>query len=459
MIFHFAIGPGYWLAVGMLSKPRLFALCLCLLVGAASLGAAKIAAGPMVGAPEMRAMPLWVQLDGPAEVAFAYWPAGQKDQRQLTDATPAKAADAYVVKHLAGPLDPGTNYQYEVLVDGVAARVSSDLQFTTAPFYTDRAPPPDFTVAVGSGHRVNDAPYDPLNRSPGDGYDIFLAISAKQPAFMLWAGDAVTLREPDWGSRPGMLARYSKNRAQPELQPLLAGTPQVAVVSQGEFGPANTGMHFRNREDAQAAFELFWANPPAANSADALATSVRYGDAEFFLLDDRSHRALEHHVDKHHQILGPDQIEWLRNALRESTATFKVIVTGSSALSPSDSPRNLKLAEDERDNLLEMVKNARIEGLVVIAGGKDFGELTKMVRANAPDLYELSMGPLTDRPVDQTNEVNFYRVPSTGTYERQFALLKFHGPEDNRQLTITMCNRNGDPLWEQTLAAKDMQFQ
>lgn len=442
----------------MLSQPRLIFALLLALGWSAALHAAKIAAGPMVGAPEMRAMPLWVQLDGPAEVAFAYWPTGQRDQRVTTAQAQAEKSNAYVVELAAGPLDPGTEYQYEVLIDGQPAKVNANTRFKTAPFYLERTPPPDFTVAVGSGHWVNDVAYDPLNRTPGEGYDIFLTIQAKVPDFMIWVGNNVFLRQPDWGSRAGMLARYSKNRAQPELQPLLAGTPQVAVVSQSDFGPANSGRHFRNREDAQAAFELFWANPPAASSADSLATSVRFADAEFFLLDDRSHRELEFDVDRNKKILGDAQLEWLRHSLRESDATFKIIVTGSSALSPSDSPRNHKAAQEERDAMLEFFRKDRIEGLLIITGGKDYGELTKMVRANAPDLYELSLGPLTARPAESTQELNFYRVPSTGVYQRHFALLKFQGPEDNRQITLSVFNQTGDQLWTQTLSAKEMTF-
>lgn len=364
--------------------------------------------------------------------------------------------NAYIVELPVGPLKPGTAYQYEVLIDGRAVALDHDLTFTTTPFYTDRAPPPEFTVALGGGHRVNDADYDPLNRTPGEGYEIFLAILAKNPALMIWTGNNVILREPDWGSKTGMFARYSKNRAQPELQPLLAAVPHVSVVSQGEFGPANTGKHFRNREDAQTAFELFWSNPPAA--ANGLGTSLRYGDADFFLLDDRSQRDISHDVDKYRKVLGEEQMEWLRRSLRESTATFKIVVTGSSALNPSDSPLNHKVAVVERDEMLANFDNDQIEGLLLVAGGKNYGELTKMVRANAPDLYELTTGPLTERPAENTKELNFYRVPSTSTFQRTFALMKFHGPEDNRQVTITVCNTHGEQLWTQTLAAKDMAF-
>ncbi|WP_269539770.1 alkaline phosphatase D family protein [Cerasicoccus fimbriatus] len=442
----------------MAIKPRcFFTLFLALALGLAA-HAVQIASGPMVGAPEMRAMPLWVQLDGPAKVSFAYWPQGQTGERQTTTPQDATEDNAFVVESMAGPLTPGTVYEYEVLIDGRKASVDAETKFKTSPFYTDRAPPPDFTVALGSGNYVNEAAYDPLNRTPGGGYEIFLAIQAKQPDLMIWAGNSVHLREPDWGSRPGMLARYSKNRAQPELQPLLASVPQVAAVGQGEFGAPHAGKNFRNREDAQDVFQLFWANPPTVNGLDSLGTTVRYGDAEFFLLDDRSNRDVSHDLEKFRAILGKAQVDWLRQALRESTADFKVIVTGSSALSPSKSELNHKLAESERDDMLELIKGDRIGGLVFVCGGKDFGELTKMVRANAPDVYELSLGPLTARPTDSTRELNFYRVPSTSTFQRQFALMKFHGAENDRQLTVTVYNGLGDQLWTQTLALSSMQF-
>lgn len=442
----------------MLAPRNRTLLLLLALAWPAILSAADIASGPMVGAPEMRSAPLWVQTDGPAEVAFAYWPAENPSQRVVTPKAAAKLENAYVVELTAGPLKPGTAYEYEVLIDGGPVKLPHEAKFTTAPFYTDRAPPPDFTVALGGGHRVNDPDYDPLNRTPGDGYDIFLAILAKNPAFMLWTGNNVILREPDWGSRAGMLARYSMNRAQPELQPLLAAVPSVAVVSQGEFGPDRAGKYFRNREDAQEAFELFWGNPPAIASTDSLGTTIRYGDAEFFLVDDRSNRDLAHDIDKYRKVLGEEQLAWLRQALRESKATFKVIVTGSSALNPSDSPLNHKVAEIERDAMLEDFSGDKINGLFIVAGGKDYGELTKMVRPNAPDLYELSTGPLTDRPAESTKELNYFRVPSTSTFQRTFALLKFHGPEGNRQMSITVCNSVGDQLWSQTIAAADMRF-
>ncbi|MGE9294794.1 MAG: alkaline phosphatase D family protein [Puniceicoccales bacterium] len=422
-----------------------------------SLHAAQVAAGPMVGAPEMRSMPLWVQLDGPGKVQFSYWPASNASQVTRLPEQQATRENGYTVTSVAAPLDPGTAYGYAVAVDGKQINFEHETTFTTTPFFTDRAPPPDFTVALGSGHRVNDAAYDPLNRIPGDGYGAFLAILAKQPAFMLWAGNSVTLREPDWGSREAMIARYGKERSQPEMQSLMASVPQAAAFSRGEVGPENAGKHFRNLDDAHEVFDLFWPNPTTVSSVGGAVTTVRYGDAEFFLLDDRSFRDMEQ-FDGKKQILGTEQIEWLRRALRESSATFKVVVLGTSALSPSDSTKNLKSAPNDQKELMEALTRDRTGSVVFVCGGKDFGELTKMVRANAPDLYELSLGPLTDRPTERTDELNFYRVPNTSTFTRQFATMRFHGSEDQRQLTISVFDSNGTQLWTQTIAEDTMRF-
>ncbi|MEO0795192.1 MAG: alkaline phosphatase D family protein [Verrucomicrobiota bacterium] len=436
----------------------LLLVTVTLLAVFSSLNAAKIVAGPMVGAPEMRAISLWVQTDAPAKVSFAYWPKGYPGQRNQTPTVETQQANGFVAEAAAAPLVPGTTYEYSVVINGTAVQSDHATEFSTTPFFTDRAPPPDFTIALGSDNRVNDELYDPLNRSPGDGYDIFLAILAKDPAFMLWAGDAVNLREPDWGSREGMIERYSFNRKQPELQPLLAKVPQVAAFSQGEFGPTNNGKHFNNLGSAQEVFDLFWANPSSPQSVDGMATVVRYGDAEFYILDDRTNRDLDHTVPKQKKVFGDEQLEWLRRSLRQSDATFKVVVSGTPALSPVEIPRNLRMAKPEQERMIDKLKDDKIEGLIFVAGGKDFGEFTKMVRANAPDLYELTLGPLTDRPAEKTRELNFYRVPSTSTFTRQFATMRFHGAEGDRQITISVFNTLGGQLWTQTIPRSQMRF-
>ncbi|MBC2596190.1 alkaline phosphatase D family protein [Ruficoccus amylovorans] len=418
---------------------------------------AQLQSGPLVGYVDMREAALWAQTDSATLVQFAYWPEGQPDQRATTPSALTRQEDDYAVTLIAGGLQPGTKYLYELLLDGKKAALDYDTSFSTPPDYRDRTPPPDFTVALGGGNYVNDKPFDPPNRIPGDSYHIMLAIMAKNPAFMLWLGNNITLREADWGSKSGMLARYHHNRALPELQPLVASVPSVATWSTHDFGPEGADRYFLGRNHAREAFRTYWPNPQYGLDEDlGLACSVRWGDAEFFVLDDRSFRDLTPLTAERRQILGEAQARWLLQSLRKSTATFKVIVMGSPFLNPAEHPDHYTAATQERDKLLQQITWAEISGLFFVSGGKDFGELTKVVRASAPDVYEVTVGPMTGRPSEDTGELNYFRVPNTTVFERQFATLRFHGPEDARQLTTTLYNADGIEQWSRTFNRSDM---
>lgn len=437
--------------------PALFALLTLLLPLRAPGAEAQVQAGPMVGYAEMREATLWVQTTGSALVQFAYWPEGQPDQRATTPSTLTQQENAYTATLVAGGLMPGTTYAYELLLDGKPVPLSYTTTFSTPPDYKDRTPPPDFTVALGGGNYVNDRPFDPPNRIPGESYHILLAIMAKNPAFMIWLGNNIYLREADWGSRSGMLERYRHNRAQPELQPLMASVPGMATWSSHDFGPPGADRNFLGRKQAQEAFRLYWPNPDYGLTEDlGLACSARWGDAEFFILDDRSFRDLTALSDERKQILGQAQVNWLLQSLRKSTATFKVIVMGSPFLNPVENPEHFSAAKAERDKLLQQITWSETGGLFFVSGGKDFGELTKMVRASASDVYELTVGPLTGRPATDTGELNYFRVPGTTVFDRQFATLRFHGSEDARQLTVTVFNADGDQQWTRTFNRADM---
>lgn len=423
-------------------------------------GQVNLSAGPMSAYTTMREAAIWLQTDGPAEAKVYYWPVDNPTQRGETNKVQTNTKDAYTATLIAGPLEPGTTYEYAVFLDDQALDLEYPTRFKTPPLYKERMPPPDFRVAVGGGHYVNESAYDPPNRIPGDEYHIFLAILAKEPDFMVWLGNNLALREADWSSRSGVLARYSMNRAKPELQPLLAATNHVATISRNDFGPEGADRYSISAGHAIEGFEKFWANPPLAQSELSEVTAkLSWSDVDFYILDDRSARDLNPAAPSRRTILGPNQLEWLINSLKQSQATFKIIVMGSPALNPAETPGNFYEAEKEREKLLSALKDEKIDGVFFVTGGKDHGELTKMVRANAPDIYELSMGPMTGRPAADTDELNYFRVPSTSIFKRHFAILDFHGPENDRQLRINTYDANGTELWSENFHANDMDFE
>ena len=125
-------------------------------------------------------------------------------------------------------------------------------------------------------------------------------------------------------------------------------------------------------------------------------------------------------------------------------------------LNPADNRNNLSYAEREHSDLLQMLRDERIAGLFFISGGKYYGELTRLVHANSYNLFDLTLGPLTANPQENQDELNFFRMPGTSTFERHFALLDFTGPEDDRALNIRVMSMEGKELWQRTIQASQL---
>ena len=85
----------------------------------------------------------------------------------------------------------------------------------TQPLWQYRAHPPEVAVAFGSCAYLNDRVSRPGPPWGGD-YGIFDAIAARAPDLMLWLGDNVYFREPEWTSLEHRLER-------PRWQRLTAG--------------------------------------------------------------------------------------------------------------------------------------------------------------------------------------------------------------------------------------------
>ena len=402
------------------------------------------AEGPvvMLGAVDMREAAIWIQTRAPEKTTLEIREKGAAQPLyRIPVETLAENACATTVH--VGPLKPGTDYQYVL-----GAGTPSD--FHTPANYRDRTPPPDFKVAFGGGHHDNDKDFDPPFKTPGGAYYIYSTILAQKPEVMIWTGDNTVLREGDWGSRWGILDRYRKSRATPELQPLLRSIPNIALWGAGET--ADGDRFLWNIDTLKDAFRLYWANPSfGVPGSDSNATQLRYNDVEFFLLDDRTFRDMSDPNQKRNRLFGKEQLDWLLEALTRSNATFKVIVTNQSLLCPIDLKNKPLTTAAERDAFLEAAKARGIEGLLFISGGKPFGETTKFVRANGYDLHDFCVGPLTGRPDMAPNTVNYLKVPGSTTRGRQFGILSFSGPEEDRAVDVTIYDAEGKTLYTQKI--------
>ncbi|MCZ6771109.1 MAG: alkaline phosphatase D family protein [Proteobacteria bacterium] len=412
-------------------------------------------AGPMPGWVGMRSAAIWLQADGPGIARVAYWPVGAAHKRVQTDAQALSVEFDYVTLFEITELDPGTTYAYEVL-DGDTAISLEVLRFHTQVLWQWRDPPPDFEVAVGSCSYTNDPPFDRPGKPYGGGYGIFKHIAALQPAFMLWLGDNVYLREADFLSRGGAAYRYRYARNLNELQPLLRGTHHVAIWDDHDYGPNNSNRAYVFKRESLEIFKRYWANPNYGQpDVPGIFTSVSYGDAEFFLMDNRYHRDADHAAGlKDKQMFGRDQMRWLKNALRVSRARFKFIVNGSEMLNRHNRFEGWNHFPREQGDFLAWLAANRIPGVMFLSGDRHFTKLASTSRQGTYDLYELTCSPLTSSPFENYEASNDPEVDAgTLVRERNFCVISFSGPAAARALTLSSRDGAGRLLWQRRIEA------
>jgi alkaline phosphatase D len=415
----------------------------------------ELVAGPMLTGAEMREAKIWVQTEAPSIVRIAYAESADKENLSWSLPVETNAALANTATLALTGIEPGKRYHYKVELNGDL--LAQSYPFTSPDFYHGRTPPPDFSIAVGGAHYMVEEGFEPPYQIMGAGYEIFETIAAAKPALMLWLGNTAHLRPSDWGSQSGYLKRYGKARSAPGLDKLLAGTSHYATWGSADYGPPHSGAHYSYREVAETSFRAFWPRPVEVPGLEGIATQFRYADVDFFMLDTHSYRNDTPTSEAPFEILGEEQIEWLRQELIRSTATFKVVVAGAPILNPAKTRSNLSYAEREHTKLLQMLRSEAIPGLFFISGGKYYGELTRLVHANSYNLFDLTVGPITANPRDNQDELNFFRMPGSSTFERHFALVDFKGPEEKRSIVIRIMSIEGKELWKREIPASSLQ--
>jgi alkaline phosphatase D len=386
-----------------------------------------------------------------------YWdketPQAKKSLSAVINLTP------FTHKFILNEVQPGRNYEYEVFINRKRVDLPYPTTFKTQTLWQWRTDPPAFTFATGSCAFVNEAQYD-RPKPYGSNYQIFTKINDLKPDMMLWLGDNVYLREPDWNTRTGMIHRYTHSRSLPELQPLLASTPQYAIWDDHDYGPDNSDASWVHKEMAWNVFKSFWGNPTyGVNGQKGCTTQFQFNDADFFLLDNRYFRSPNRCKTCERSSLGKDQLEWLIGALAASRSPFKFIAIGGQVLTTDNHEESaFHDFPEERDELIRRIEQEGIKGVVFLTGDKHFTELSAMKNKAGNWMYDLTSSALTSGSFTDaaTKTSNEYRVPGTVVAENNFVMLNISGPRTARVLTMTAYNAQGTQMWTKVINASEL---
>ncbi len=421
-------------------------------------GNAALQSGPMLGYADMFEALLWVQTKGPADVRITYWDVDSIGLKYHTSTVRTSSETGFTAKLIANQLQPGRNYAYRLLLNGVAVNLTYPTTFKTQPLWQYRTDPPAFSVATGSCAYVNETQYDRPGKPYGSDYQIFTSIAQQKPDVMLWLGDNTYYREPDWNTRTGMLHRYTHTRSIPELQPLLAAAPQYAIWDDHDFGPDNSDGTWIHKEASWEVFQHFWGNPTfGVNGQKGCTTRFQYADVDFFLLDNRYFRSPDRCVTcPNRTLLGKDQLEWFLAALASSNAPFKLVAIGGQVVTTNDDDETcFHYYPAERDTILARIERENIKGVVFLTGDRHFTELSALKNKAGNWVYDLTTSPFTSGAFAgaATKAPNDLRVPGTVVDVHNFSMLRFSGPRKDRQMEISVYDTNGKPMWTKIIGS------
>jgi alkaline phosphatase D len=232
--------------------------------------------------------------------------------------------------------------------------------------------------------------------------------------------------------------------------------PHLATWDDHDYGPNDIGKHFVLKEESRKVFQAYWLNKNYGLNDEGIFTQYTHGDVDIFMLDDRWWRSSDRLPDSvngqpnpEKRMFGSQQMEWLKNALLYSDATFKIIVTGSQVLNPVSRSDKLLRFPVEYGELMTFLQNSRIEGVLFLNGDRHHSEIIRVNRPGTYPLYDITSSPLTSgthefAPEEKNNPYRVLGLAGKQNYSR----FTISGPKGQRRLAVQFRGIGGELLGE-----------
>lgn len=461
-----------------------------------------IISGPMLGYAEHRECMVWLQTQCAKKIKLV-WADEQNPAKSGTEwaFNDWLACEPYICRFIIKNLEPGHTYSYKIFGDNVEMKSGFPQKFRTKEHWEWRKDPPNFSFLVGSCTFINDSLYDRPGEPYGQGTAILKNMAESQANMMIWMGDNVYLRETDYSSESGIYARYNQVRANRDLRKLLAGKNNYAIWDDHDFGPNNSCKTFELKEASRRAFMGYWGNKTYGNNGEGVYSKFSWSDCDFFLLDNRWFRdenLLPDSSTNNKTQLGKEQMEWLKQSLISSSATFKFIIMGGQFLNLNTQQESYTMFLKERAEILDFLMKYKINGVMFFSGDRHHTEMIRLPRTDSSlvkspptpngskkdkgsknrdstseeeeeeigegvrqpyTLYELTCSPLSARGSNLARSpeaMNPMRISQTLVTEPNYCQIAVKGKPGNRNLHIKCFDKRNELRWEFTISEQDL---
>ena len=438
----------------------LLVLSYVMCLAATAFAQTRVVAGPIIGHVTDTSARLWMQLNQTEAVTVR--PVDVVTNRPVGSIRiDVEGPPPFVFDAPVNGLQPNRNYRLEVLFDDKQVTMPApEITLRTAP-----APGEAETFCIAFGSCLNPAAFPQM--------PIFKTIDALKPRAFLFLGNTGNLPQslPEFPQTRKLAFRFLCDfqrsvRNAPDLQPLFRSAAIYSLWDDHDFGTTGADRSFVYSTEARIAFMRYWPNPTYGTpDAPGIFCSFTLGDVDFFLLDDRTYRDPVNDKDNPPQaMLGLGQIAWLKAALKNSRAAFKVIATPSQMLPDYHPYQHWGHYPTERADFLHWLFDNKIAGVLLLSGDRQLAELSVRPPAdkspNEYPLYELTSSPLAQKMADDQTLalVNPLREGPL-VADLNFATLDFAGPKSKRHVTLRIRDTQGKTRLEKVIFAGDLQPQ
>ncbi|MBK1879719.1 alkaline phosphatase D family protein [Pelagicoccus mobilis] len=394
----------------------------------------KLFNGPMVGAVTSSSARFWVRTAGEAEFKVVI---GELS----SEAVKTTASSDFTGVVTVEGLNPLTEYEYTVVLDG---KVIADetYRFQT---YPEKGTKERYSVAFGACSR-----YVPVHEG------IWRTMAGTEPLAYLGLGDNVYIDATE--RRDVQRLHYYRRMLREEYREFIAGTAMYAVWDDHDIGAndcaGGPGLEKPWKLPNLEVFQQNWNNPFYSHDPKVPGTwhNFTVGDVEFFMLDGRFYRTdRKDKTDTSNTMLGEEQKLWLLESLRKSTATFKVLCSGTMWHDLADKGGADSWAgkhyKAERDEIFDFINAQKIDGVVLLAGDRHRTDLWKTERADGYPLYEFLSAKVTNIHTHNTRKQAEWSY-NIGNF---WGELDFDFSTDDPTITFKAINQDGEVVRATTL--------
>ena len=334
-----------------------------------ALGSDGLSRSPIVGIIQDNQVPILVKGTAPGNVRIEYHDINSTVS-EFTDWGSLSYGDDLTRNLILSQIDYDTDYTYRVMfADG-----SSSEWFTFSTF-PQQSQPGEFSFVFSACLRDKWVPHN-----------IFDYISTLSPTFVAFLGDNIYADKdgdinigPPNSVVPALRSKYARNFDE-HFQAVSSNIPIVAIWDDHDYGQDNSDSTYRYKEETKKVFKESFPIYPFQVEEEGIYYQFRIADVDIFVLDTRWYRSpLDADDNEDKTMLGEEQLEWLLNQLKQTTAPFKIVF---SSVSMNDYGGDTSSGRDgfdswmgytfERNKILSFIEKNQIYGVMIFSGDQHY---------------------------------------------------------------------------------------